>query len=468
MNRAMIYGMNTGQKPLHDTSKRELMPRPRFRRILPVPGLTGSLPALLTAVLILTACDTLIPVPSLAFRTPTVFKSKLLYETQGKVQSYTNELLVNGEPVDDDLITEVTYTITEPADYAAKNIRLNENTGELRFENIPATVTVQAAHARGGTATYTFTVADHFSKRNNHSSVVLGADIYVMGGSGETGSRSNDVWKSSDGGATWIPVTTATSARFSARRDHSSVVLNNAIYVIGGFDPTTSSISNRRNDVWKSTDGGKNWAQVPTTGTTFPPRSNHSSVVLGSDIYVIGGYNGFRSVNDIWKSGDGGATWQQVVTTGAKFSVRSTHSSVVLGSDIYVIGGLNQFTNSIDDQVWKSSDGGATWTQIATTGAKFSARYVHSSVTVGSAIYVIGGGGAGAALFDEVWKSTNGGVSWTQIAKATARFSPRHNHGSVVLNDTIYVIGGYSNDFTNDVWKSEDGGAAWENVHAAP
>ena len=309
----MMRGMNTGQRLLQNTGKREFTPCLfSSKRVLAVRGL----PALLTALLILVSCDGDVPVsssPAISFRTPAVFKSKMLYETQGTVQSYTNELLVNGKPVNDDYMADVTYTITEPADYAAKKITLNEKTGELSFENIPAAVTVQAAHPRAGTAAYTFTVTDHFSKRNNHS-----------------------------------------------------------------------------------------------------------SVVLGSDIYVIGGINRFA----------------------------------------------RPFGNPVDDQVWKSMNGGATWAQIATTGAKFSARRGHSSVTAGLAIYVIGGQGAG--VFNEVWKSTNGGVTWTQAAKTSARFPPRYSHGSVVLNDTIYVIGGHTSDVTNDVWKSEDGGETWKNVHADP
>ena len=458
--------MNIGERLLQNTIKRDFTPCLfSSKRFLPVRGL----PALLTALLILVSCDGDVPVsssPAISFRTPAVFKSKMLYETQGTVQSYTNELLVNGKPVNDGYMADVTYTITEPADYAAKKITLNEETGELRFENIPAAVTVQAAHPQAGTAAYTFTVTDHFSKRNHYSSVVLGSGIYVIGGSGEAGGGSNDVWKSSDGGAAWTQVTTAASTRFSKRRSHSSVVLNDAIYVIGGFD---SGIVSLLNDVWKSTDGGRNWVKVPTTGTIFSPRHRHSSVVLGSDIYVIGGSNGTRPVDDIiWKSGDGGVSWQPVPTTGITFSPRSSPGSVVLGSDIYVIGGENHFTRSFDNQVWKSSNGGAAWTQIKAAGAEFSERYAHSSVTDGSAIYVIGGVGAGAARFNEVWKSTNGGVTWTQAAKTSARFPPRYSHSSVVLNDTIYVIGGHTSDFTNDVWKSEDGGAAWKNVHAAP
>ena len=358
-----MRGMNIGQRLLQNTDKRMFTPCLfSSKRFLPVQGL----PALLTALLILVSCDGDVPLsssPAISFRTPAVFKSKMLYETQRTVQNYTNELLVNGKPVDDGYMADVTYTITEPADYAAKKITLNEKTGELSFENIPAAVTVQAAHPQVGTAAYTFTVTDHFSKRNNYSSVVLGPDIYVIGGSGEPGRGSNDVWKSSDGGAAWTQA--AASKRFSKRR---------------------------------------------------------------------------------------------------------SHSSVVLGSDIYVIGGINRFTrpfgNPVDDQVWKSTDGGVTWPQIAAAGAKFSARRAHSSVTAGSAIYVIGG--QEAARFNEVWKSTNGGVTWTQAAKTSARFPPRYSHGSVVLNGTIYVIAGHTSDFTNDVWKSEDGGKTWKNVHAAP
>ena len=121
----------------------------------------------------------------------------MLYETRGKTpQKYKNEF-----PFEN-----VRYTITHPADYATKKIIIDEKTGELTFENQPATVVVQAADDQGKTATYTFTVTDHFPSRAFFSSVVVGSEIYVLGGEGKSRKKLNDVWKSTDGGKNWINV----------------------------------------------------------------------------------------------------------------------------------------------------------------------------------------------------------------------------------------------------------------------
>ena len=460
--------MNIAHRLSHDIRKAGLIPPPPpppFRRVFRVIRGLSALPALLAVLLILGACDDPVPVDELAFRTSAVFKSRMLHETRKTPQKYRNELLHYGIEAEND----ITYTIIQPADYASKKISIDKNTGELTFKNIPAAVTVQAAHPVGITASYTFTVTDHFSKRELHSSVTVGSDMYVIGGIEYNAARLNDVWKSSDGGKNWTQVTTSTSARFSARYKHSSAVLNQDIYVIGGHDRTSSHWNNRRNDVWKSTDGGRNWKQVPKTGPRFSPRSNHSSVVLDSDIYVIGGHNGFRALNDIWKSKDGGETWSEIAGTGTKFSKRAGHSAMVLGSDIYVIGGRDRHGRR-NNEVWKSKDGGETWEEIAKTGAKFSKRAFHSSTAAGSAIYVMGGSGAGGAASNDVWKSTDGGETWRQAAKTDAgsRFPAVYTHSSAAVGSDIYVIGGYRGDQINDVWKSSDGGETWKNVHAAP
>ena len=51
----------------------------------------------------------------------------------------------------------------------------------------------------------------------------------------------------------------------------------------------------------------------------------------------------------------------------------------------------------------------------------------------------------------------------------TDHFSPRRYHASAVLNGDLYVIGGFDGtDRLNDVWKSTDQGVTWVNVHAGP
>jgi hypothetical protein len=64
----------------------------------------------------------------------------------------------------------------------------------------------------------------------------------------------------------------------------------------------------------------------------------------------------------------------------------------------------------------RASAAGVTWT-CRTTSAPWAARFGHTSVIdAAGAIYVIGGGGGtdGNSLFQDVWASTDGGAGRTR------------------------------------------------------
>ena len=444
--------------------------------------------------LLLTAC----PPPggnpppeiTLAFEQATVRKSKLLVSTNGNAdQTFTNTLRVNGSPV----TAGAAYSITGKPAGLTGQITVNPATGEVTFgkpaldkvtADGPQTVTIEAAY-KGKTASYTFTLTDHFSPRDLHTSVVLNGDIYVIGGItqkfvGATSSApgtpeisSNEVWRSSDGGLTWDQV--AGSTRFTDRANHGSVVLDGALYVIAGreTDATTGL-----DDVWRSTDRGVSWSRVTPTGASvpFPMDYGFASAVLGTTMYVMGGIQRppFTRLDEVWQSTNRGVTWTQATnTTDPKFPARSQNAAVVLGNagaaKLYVIGGYDSLSNDLDD-VWESGDG-ASWTQANASAAasdKFPVRRDHSAVAIGDTVYVIAGDQGGGTR-EDVWTSNDKGATWTQAA-ANAGFPARRDHASAARGGALYVIGGGegSTRLFNDVWKSTDGGASWVNVHKNP
>jgi N-acetylneuraminic acid mutarotase len=107
--------------------------------------------------------------------------------------------------------------------------------------------------------------------------------MWVMGGFGN--GLKNDVWYSSDG-ETWTQATS--SASWSVRKGHTSVVYNNKIWVIGGLDG---------NDVWYSSDG-ISWTQA-TSSASWSSLSYHTSVVYDNKMCVIGGLDGSNLKNDV-------------------------------------------------------------------------------------------------------------------------------------------------------------------------
>ena len=205
---------------------------------------------------------------------------------------------------------------------------------------------------------------------------------------------------------------------------------------------------------------------APNTYSPWDERYDHTSVVDNDgNIYVIGGQDGsyFNDYkNDVWRSSDQGVTWTQVAYYEHKFSERSGHASVVDNDgNIYVIGGKRY--NSYKNDVWRSSGQGVGWWQAA-TGNRFSERSGHASVVDNDGnLYVIGGYD-GSLSKNDVWRSSDQGVTWTQVATGN-RFSERSGYASVVDNDgNIYVIGGGVGPVYGEVWRSSDQGVTWTQV----
>jgi hypothetical protein len=279
------------------------------------------------------------------------------------------------------------------------------------------------------------TSSAQWSARYLHTSVVFDNKIWVIGGVATDGFK-NDVWYSTDG-VNWTQATS--SAQWSGRLYHTSVVFDNKIWVIGGYDVN----GNFKKDVWYSTDG-VNWTQA-TANAPWSARYGHTSVVFDNKIWVIGGYDGTYK-KDVWYSTDG-VNWTQA-TANAPWSARYLHTSVVFDNKIWVIGGWD---GAYKNDVWYSTDG-VNWTQ-ATSSAQWSPRYGHTSVVFDNKIWVIGGYDVNGNFKNDVWYSTDG-VNWTQ-ATSSAQWSARRYHTSVVFDNKIWVIGGYATDaYKNDVWYS--------------
>ncbi|MFA5414010.1 MAG: PKD domain-containing protein [Methanoregula sp.] len=316
-------------------------------------------------------------------------------------------------------------------------------------ENYTAPWTQQSANGRWGV-------------RYGYSSVAMpDGSIVLMGGYDGSGVR-NDVWRSTDNGATWSQMTG--SAEWEAREHHTSVSLSDgSIVLMGGVG------GGYKNDTWRSTDNGATWTLM-TGRARWLARYGLTSVAMSDgSIILMGGYTGNNNLkNDVWRSTDNGATWTQV-TAGAGWAPRYCHSSVAMSDgSIVLMGGISYYKIGgstyilIKNDTWQSMNNGATWTQM-TGSAGWAARYFHTSVSLPDGSIVLMGGYVSGATND-TWRSTDNGATWTQMT-ASAGWSARYGHSSVAMPDgSIVLMGGAnSSNYYNDVWRFQPAGSSVQN-----
>ncbi len=314
----------------------------------------------------------------------------------------------------------------------------------------------------------TSTTNDPWEGRTESAGVYFQGKMYMVSGWGTSSEGcSPDVWSSVNGKGWNLSATMPAWGQGSlgGRYGHTLVVMGTKMYLIGGLSCTNQQ---GFGDVWVTGDG-ENWTQLTTNNPVIGPRFDHTAVVLNNKIYVMGGFKncdnsqgtcGYR--NDVISSSDG-INWQ-VVNNHAPWLRRSGHMSFVSGTKMYVLGGYSytipQLGNSsnvwIDPEtsnliltspngesfpvqpgyyndVWSSTDG-VTWTQ-KTSQAEWIWRRDATGFSIGSTMYVFGGTSEQTytGFRNDAWKSIDGGIHWQQTSMGP------QSHSSVVGHTAIVV-----------------------------
>jgi hypothetical protein len=199
-------------------------------------------------------------------------------------------------------------------------------------------------------------------------------------------------------------------------------------------------------------------------------RGESSAVVLPDNNIILtgGGWEYAGIVHDVWRSEDSGFTWD-MVTSAAPWPARSHHTTVVMpDGSIVLMGGWNGNSKVFMNDVWRSTDKGVTWTCMA-QHADWSPRFGQTGVVLPDGSIVLMGGTSATGRNSDVWRSTDNGATWKLLTNNPG-WTARYAHTSVVTQDgSIVLMGGNDvHGLIADVWISTDTGMTWTCINPDP
>ena len=310
-----------------------------------------------------------------------------------------------------------------------------------------------AAYSQSGTWTTASSIG--FTPRSALTSCVVNNMIYVMGGyNGSSYYNTLEVFDPNTN--TWS--TPSTTGTFTARRGLACSVVDGKIYVMGGYNGST--VLNTLEVFDPSTNV---WSTPKTTGT-FTAREKLCSSVVNNKIYAMGGFDGNTHLNTLEVFDPATNIWSTPATTGT-FTPRRGITSCVVGGKIFVMGGYNGtlYLNTVE--VFDPSSN--VWSTPATTGT-FTARGALCSGVVGNTIYAMGGIHLVSGNYVDVntVEVLDPSLNLWSTPETTGSFTPRYELTCSEVNGMIYVMGGTNTGVvlnTNEVFTPQPSSDAKSN-----
>lgn len=198
----------------------------------------------------------------------------------------------------------------------------------------------------------------------------------------------------------------------------------------------TNSWDQNNGSILRSTDRGDTWQTTTLpfkVGGNMPGRSMGERLTVDpNDNSIL--YFGARSGHGLWKSTDYGVTWNEVTSFPNPGN--------------YVQDPSNEYTSDIVGLAWITFD--------KTTG---SAGQATQTIYVGV-----------ADKAQSVYRSTNGGLTWSAVAGQPTGYLP--HHGVFDSDGSLYItysdgVGPYDGA-KGDVWKLNTSTGVWTNISPVP
>lgn len=229
--------------------------------------------------------------------------------------------------------------------------------------------------------------------------------------------------------------------------------------------------------LWKTADGGENWMPVTdglitsaSVGAVAVSESNPDLVFIGTGETCIRG--NIMPGDGVYRSRDGGKTWTHV---GFKESHGISKIRIhPTNPDIIYVASFGKYSVPSDERgVFKSTDGGNTWRRVLFRDDRSGAIDISIDRNNPNVLYAslweayrkeyqMSSGGPGSGLF----KSTDGGETWTEITR-----NPGMPAG-LVGRIGVAVSGANSNrvyalveNEKGGLFRSDDAGATWSLVN---
>jgi len=239
-------------------------------------------------------------------------------------------------------------------------------------------------------------------------------DVYYFGATG------GGVWKTIDGGRRWQPVTDKFLTTGSVGAIGLAESDPNVVYVGMGEVPIRGNVSHG-DGMYKTTDAGKTWKKVGLEDTRHIGRVRvHPKNPDLVYVAALGHTFGPNEQRGVFRSKDGGTTWQKILDRGPKAGavdliMDPTNPRILYAAfwEVYRKPWTLE-SGGPGSGLWKTTDGGDTWTDLSRKPGMPKGLQGKIGVTVSPAnadrIYSIVEAEEGG-----VFRSDDAGENWTRV-----------------------------------------------------
>ena len=280
------------------------------------------------------------------------------------------------------------------------------------------------------------------------------------------GATGGGVWKSTDGGANWENISDGYFKYGSVGAIAVADSDPNIIYVGMGEETVRGNVS-RGDGVYKSTDGGKTWKYVGLGDTQqisrvrIDPKDPNNVFVA-----ALGHLWGPNDDRGVFRSRDGGKTWQKILykdrDTGASDLIFEPGNPNVLYAATWQVRRQPWRFDSggQGSGLYKSTDGGDTWTDISRNRGLPSGVFGNVTVTVSpvnpNRVWAMVEAKEGG-----LFRSDDAGETWQKLTDNPNLLQRPWYYLRIYADpqnaDSIYVL-------NVGFWKSIDGGRTFNSV----